>query len=90
LLAKYGTAVNPPSATETLDGREAAAAAEQRKKDEEDRWGDEIKGHARRERSPRTRTTSRSQRQTPMEKAAGEAGRTLAREIIKNIFRRRR
>ena len=90
LLAKYGTAVNPPSATETLDGREAAAAAEQRKKEEEDRWADEIKSHSRRERSTRTRTTSRSQRQTPMEKAAGEAGRTLAREIIKNIFRRRR
>ena len=90
LLAKYGTAVNPPSATEALDGLEAAAAAEQRKKDEEDRWADEIKSHSRRERSTRTRTTSRSQRQTPMEKAAGEAGRTLAREIIKNIFRRRR
>jgi uncharacterized protein len=90
LLAKYGTAVNPPSATETLDRVEAAAAAEQRKKEEADRWADEIKGHARRERSTRTRTTSRSRRQSPVEKAAGEAGRTLAREIIKNIFRRRR
>ena len=90
LLAKYGTAVNPPSATETLEGREAAAAAEQRRKEEDDRWAAEIKSHSRRERSTRTRTTSRSQRQTPMEKAAGEAGRTLAREIIKNIFRRRR
>jgi uncharacterized protein len=89
LLAKYGTPVNPPSATETLDEREAAAAAEQRKKDEADRWADEIKGHARRERAPRTRTST-SRRQSPVEKAAGEAGRTLAREIIKNIFRRRR
>ncbi len=89
LLAKYGTAVNPPSATETLDGLEAAAAAEQRRKEEEDRWADEIKSHSRRGRSTRTRT-SRSRRQSPVEKAAGEAGRTLAREIIKNIFRRRR
>jgi DNA helicase HerA-like ATPase len=89
LLAKYGTAVNPPSATETLDGLEAAAAAEQRRKEEEDRWADEIKTHSRRGRSTRTRT-SRSRRQSPVEKAAGEAGRTLAREIIKNIFRRRR
>ena len=29
-------------------------------------------------------------RQSPIEKAAGEAGRTLARELIKSIFRRRR
>jgi uncharacterized protein len=89
LLAKYGTAVNPPSATETLDGREAAAEAEQREKEKEDRWADEIKGHSRRERSTRARTST-SRRQSPVEKAAGEAGRTLARELIKSIFRRRR
>ena len=89
LLAKYGTAVNPPSAKEALDQLEAAATAEQRKKDEEDRWAEEIKGHSRRQRTTRTRTST-SRRQSPVEKAAGEAGRTLAREIIKNIFRRRR
>ncbi len=89
LLAKYGTAVNPESATERLDEREAAVAAEEQRKAEADRWADEIKGHSRRERSTRTRS-SRSRRQSPVEKAAGEAGRTLARELIKSIFRRRR
>ncbi len=91
LLAKYGTAVNPPSATEELDAREAVVAAEQKKKEEADRWAEEIKDHTRRERTTRTRPrTSTSRRQSPVEKAAGEAGRTLAREIIRNIFRRRR
>jgi len=89
LLAKYGTAVNPPSATESLDAREAVVAAEQKRKEEADRWAEEIKEHTRRERTTRTRTST-SRRQSPVEKAAGEAGRTLAREIIKNIFRRRR
>ena len=96
LLAKYGTAVNPESATEMIGAKESAAAAaakaEQQAKDEADRWAEEIKRQSRRPRTRSSTSTSRStsRRQSPMEKAAGEAGRTLAREIIKNIFRRRR
>ena len=44
-----------------------------------DRWADDIKKRTRRRRA------STSRRQSPVEKAAGEAGRTLARELIKKI-----
>ncbi len=96
LLPKYGTAVNPESASEMIGAKESAAAAaakaEQQAKDEADRWSEEIKRQSRRPRTRSSTSTSRStsRRQSPMEKAAGEAGRTLAREIIKNIFKRRR
>ena len=89
LLAKYGTAVNPESATEMIDASEPAApattTAEKAKKYSD--WADDIEARSRR---PRSTGTSRSRRQSPVERAAGEAGRTLARELIKNLFRRRR
>ena len=89
LLAKYGTAVNPESATEMIDAGKPAGAPTTAEKVEQysDKWADEIKARTRRPRSTRTST---SRRQSPVERAAGEAGRTLAREFIKNFFRRRR
>jgi DNA helicase HerA-like ATPase len=89
LLAKYGTPVDPESATEMIDATKSTAAAEAKAREDADRWSEEIKRQSRR---PRTRSTSTStsRRQTPIERAAGEAGRTLAREFIKNLFRRRR
>ena len=90
LLAKYGTAVNPPSATEMIDASkpaEPATTTAEKSKEYSDKWADEIKTRSRR---PRSTGTSTSRRQSPMERAAGEAGRTLAREFIKNLFKRRR
>jgi uncharacterized protein len=92
LLAKYGTAVDPESAAEMIGAKEAAAAAREKAREEEERWSDEIK---RQSRQPRTRTTrstrtSTSRRQSPIDRAVGEASRTLAREFIKNLFKRRR
>ena len=98
LLAQYGTAVNPESATESIEAKEAkarkaaedAAAAEEKAKREaqeakeaESRSGGSWWGR-------RTTTRTRSRAQSPLEKAAGEAARTAAREIIKSIFTRRR
>jgi uncharacterized protein len=89
LLAKYGTPVNPESATEMIDASKPAqpATTTAEKAREYSDWADDIKARSRR---PRRRTgTSTSRRQSPVERAAGEAGRTLAREFIKNLFRRR-
>ncbi|MGH3459182.1 helicase HerA-like domain-containing protein [Aeromicrobium sp.] len=90
LLAKYGTAVNPPSATEMIDATTAETAARQKAREDAERTAKEAGRIAKhRETSRRTRSST-SQRQSPVERAAGEAGRTLARELIKNLFRRRR
>ncbi|MEO6471802.1 MAG: helicase HerA-like domain-containing protein [Aeromicrobium sp.] len=87
LISKYGVAVNPESASETLGAREAAStktAERTRVREEADKLA--------RQKAPRT-TTRRSRRMSPMDKALGEAGRTagrtLARELLKNIFKRR-
>ena len=85
LLAQYGTAVNPESATESIEAKEAAAQEAAAKKPT---WDEEIKETTRRR--TRTESTSRYRRQSPLEKAAGEAARTAARELIKRIFSRRR
>jgi DNA helicase HerA-like ATPase len=89
LLARYGRAENPQSATELLDAKDAAAreAAEEAARQEaeaEQSWNERIK------RSTRRTRTSGYRRQSPLEKAAGEAARTAAREIIRSIFSRRR
>ena len=89
LLAHYGPAENPQSATELLDAKGAAtrAAAEEaakQKAESEQSWDEQIK------RSTRRTRNSGYQRQSPLEKAAGEAARTAAREIIRSIFSRRR
>ena len=89
LLAQYGTAANPASATESIEAKEAAVAkASQEAKAEKQSWDEEIKETTRRR--TRTESTSRYRRQSPLEKAAGEAARTAAREFIKSIFSRRR
>jgi len=86
LLAQYGTAVNPASATESIEAKEASTAAQQTAA-EKPTWDEEIKETTRRR--TRTESTSRYRRQSPMEKAAGEAARTAVRELIKSIFKRR-
>jgi DNA helicase HerA-like ATPase len=97
LLAQYGTAVNPESATESIEAKEAAAREGEQQATAENppqaggaptSWDEEIKETTRRR--TRTESTSRYRRQSPMEKAAGEAARTAARELIKSIFKRRR
>ncbi|HSI26874.1 MAG TPA: helicase HerA-like domain-containing protein, partial [Aeromicrobium sp.] len=89
LLAQYGTAENPQSATELLEAKDAAAreAADEAARQEaeaEQSWDERIK------RSTRRTRNSGYRRQSPLEKAAGEAARTAAREIIRSIFSRRR
>jgi DNA helicase HerA-like ATPase len=88
LLAQYGTAVNPASATESIEAEEAAATKAAQDAAAEKTWDEEIKETTRRR--TRTESTSRYRRQSPLEKAAGEAARTAARELIKSIFKRRR
>nr|WP_209674768.1 helicase HerA-like domain-containing protein [Aeromicrobium fastidiosum] len=90
LLAKYGTAVDAESANEILESRGEAdraaadrAAADARLKKE---------AEAARQQAPRTRGSSapRSRRMSPVDRAVGEASRTVARELVKALFRRRR
>ncbi|MGI9085014.1 MAG: helicase HerA-like domain-containing protein [Aeromicrobium sp.] len=94
LLAKYGTAVNPESATEMIDAATAASTARREAEEEAERTAKEADRIAKQSGgSPHSRHRTRtrtSRRQSPVERAAGEAGRTLARELIKNLFRRRR
>jgi DNA helicase HerA-like ATPase len=93
LLAKYGTAANPESAAETLGAKEAkakkAAAAEVAAKE---RAKQEAAAEKEAERKARSRWggSTRSRAQSPLQKAAGEAARVAARELIKSIFARRR
>jgi DNA helicase HerA-like ATPase len=89
LLAQYGTAVNPSSATESIEAKQAAIAnAAREAAAKKQSWDQEVKRSTRR---TRTRSSStRYRRQSPLEKAAGEAARTAARELIKSIFSRRR
>ena len=95
LLARYGTTVDPESASEILGARgaETRAAA--------DRAADEVRVQKEAERyekerskgAPRTSTrstSSRSRKMSPLDRAVGEASRTIARELVKNLFRRRR
>jgi len=91
LLAKYGTAVDPESASEILGATAAAAskAAEQAAADDRlQKESDRIEKQA--PRRPSTRSASRSRKMSPIDRAVGEASRTLARELVKNLFKRRR
>lgn len=99
LMARYGTAVDPPSASEAIAATRAAAEAqvaadaraEQASKDAErvareaDRIAREPGGRA-----PRTRRTTRSRRSQPGGSALDEASRVIAREIAKRLLGRRR
>jgi len=92
LLAKYGTAVDPESASEILGSRGAEqAAAAERAADEQrvQKEAERIEKQAPRPPS-RTRSRSRSRSMSPIDRAVGEASRTLARELVKNLFKRRR
>jgi DNA helicase HerA-like ATPase len=90
LLAKYGTAADPRSASDVLAEQEAARSAAA------DQAGEDARVRREAERlekqAPRStpRSTRRRQRMSPIDRAAGEAGRTLARELVKNLFKRRR
>jgi DNA helicase HerA-like ATPase len=90
LATKYGAAADPRSAAEILAESEAAASAASQQAADDARVRKEaerIEKQAPR-RSPRT--SRRSQRMSPVDRAVGEASRTLARELVKNLFKRRR
>ena len=99
LMAKYGTAVDPPSASEAIAATRAAAEAqvaadsraEHASKDAE-RVAREAERIARESggRAPRTRRTTRSRRSQPGQSALDEASRVIAREIAKRLLGRRR
>ncbi|MEJ7635355.1 helicase HerA-like domain-containing protein [Aeromicrobium sp.] len=93
LLAKYGAATNPHSASEVLSAKVGAAASNgaaetggQRGQKEADRLQKEADKLAGR----KAPTRPRSRRMSTVDRAVGEASRTLAREIVKNLFKRRR
>ncbi|ALX05928.1 helicase HerA-like domain-containing protein [Aeromicrobium erythreum] len=96
LLPRYGTRVDPPSATEAVEAARGAAEA----RTEADRAARDAAAEAGRvareadrlERGPRRRTRSRttSTGRSTLDRAVGEASRTLARELAKSLFRRRR
>ncbi len=91
LLATYGTAVDPPSAAESLQAQQSASRAQaeatesaERTRREAERLEKEAGAR------PRTRSTRSSRRESTLDKAAKEASRTLVREVVKNLFKRRR
>jgi DNA helicase HerA-like ATPase len=88
LLAKYGTAIDPESASEILGAQTAAATAAAEKAADEVRVQKEAERI--KKQSPKTsRSTSRSRTMSPIDRAVGEASRTLARELVKKLFKRR-
>ncbi|CAN5319843.1 DUF853 family protein [soil metagenome] len=95
LLAKYGAVVNTSSAAEILAAKvtvDAAATAEQTAKswerDEAERVAREAEKIAKQ--NSKTKAAPRkSTKMSPLDRAVGEASRTLAREFIKNIFKKR-
>ncbi len=96
LLPRYGTRVDPASATEAVEAARGAAAA-RAEADRAARDAAEQAGRVAREadsleRGPRRRSRSRSTSagRSTLDRAVGEASRTLARELAKSLFRRRR
>ncbi|RYJ04936.1 MAG: DUF853 family protein, partial [Actinomycetales bacterium] len=96
LMVTYGTAVNPPSAAEDLQAQQQATQAQkdadesaERTRKEAERLEKEA-GRTTRSTGSRRTTRSTSRGQSTLDKAVGEASRTLAREIVKNLFKRRR
>jgi DNA helicase HerA-like ATPase len=99
LLAKYGTAIDPQSAGEILGARagstttasgEVAATAEETGKQWERKEAERIATEADRIAKQKPAPKARSRRMSTVDRAVGEASRTLAREIVKNLFRKRR
>lgn len=89
LLPKYGTPVNPQSASEIL-GAKAGATAEETSKEWEQKEAERLQKEADRLAKQKTPTKPRSRRMSTVDRAVGEASRTIARELIKNLFRKRR
>jgi uncharacterized protein len=96
LLPKYGTAVNPQSASEILGAKAGAAAggvattAEETSKQWEQKEAERLQKEADRLAKQKAPTKPKSRRMSTVDRAVGEASRTLARELIKNLFRKRR
>jgi DNA helicase HerA-like ATPase len=97
LLSKYGTAVNPPSASEILDAKaasttagDAAATAEETGKQEQQKEAERLQEEADKLTKQKAPAKPRSRRMSTVDRAVGEASRTLARELIKNLFKKRR
>jgi DNA helicase HerA-like ATPase len=96
LLARYGTRVDPPSATEAVEAArgaaEARAEADRAAREAADQAGRVAREADRLERGPRrrSRSGSTSAGRSTLDRAVGEASRTLARELAKSLFRRRR
>ncbi len=93
LLAKYGTAVNPQSASEILGAKAdagVAASAEETSKQWEQKEAERLQKEADRLAKQKAPSKPRSRRMSPVDRAVGEASRTLARELIKNLFKKRR
>lgn len=96
LLAVYGTAVDPESAAEKLGkvaaAADAATAAETQKQweaEEAARVSKEADRIAKQRGGSTSRRRSSSRRTSTLDKAVGEASRTLVRELVKNLFKRR-
>ena len=97
LLATYGTAVNPQSASEILGAKAAAspggdvgATADETSKQWEQKESERLQKEADKIARQKAPTKPRSRRMSTVDRAVGEASRTLARELIKNLFRKRR
>ncbi|MDR6117449.1 DNA helicase HerA-like ATPase [Aeromicrobium sp. SORGH_AS981] len=96
LLPRYGTRVDPPSATEAVEAArgaaEARAEADRAARDAAAEAGRVAREADRLGRGPRRRSRSRSTSagRSTLDRAVGEASRTLARELAKSLFRRRR
>lgn len=97
LLATYGTAVNPQSASEILGakagpaaGGDVAKTAEETSKQWEQKEAERLQREADKLAKRKAPTKPRSRRMSTVDRAVGEASRTLARELIKNLFRKRR
>ncbi len=103
LLAKYGTAVDPHSASEMLGGKAGSAAtvapgdvagtADETAVLWEQKEAERIAKEAEKvasqaPKAPRTRSSSG--RMSTVDRAVGEASRTFARELVKSIFKKRR
>jgi DNA helicase HerA-like ATPase len=90
LAAKYAAATDPRSASEILEEKIAADSAASQQAADDARVRKEAERLERRAPRRAPRTSRRSQRMSPVDRAVGEAGRTLARELVKNLFKRRR
>lgn len=90
LLAKYGAAVDPQSAGEILGAQVEADAAAAEKAADEERIQKEAEQLRKKAPKAPTRSAPRSHKMSPVDRAVGEASRTIARELVKNLFKRRR